>query len=219
MSTQIKQYGDKPLTCIIWLHGLGADSQDMMMLVDALNINHLPIRHVFMNSPSRRVTINNQMRMPAWYDILAFNLTANEDSQGILQSELMLLKEIKAQSGQGIEHVFLAGFSQGGALSLFTGLRYKTPLAGIIALSSYVPLRNTLSDNINQSYDTPIFMAAGIHDPLVKYEWAHASYNYLKRSGFTNLSWHTYPMEHAVCHDEMNDIANWLKEQMRLKER
>ena len=216
MDKEIKEPRNEAAACMIWLHGLGADASDMKMLVDALDIDSLAIRHVFLNAPIRSVTINNHMQMPAWYDILGLNLTAQQDKQGIVESEKLLLNAIEEQKAQGIKHVFLAGFSQGGAICLFTGLRLKQRLAGIIALSCYIPLLREL-EQLSQPQDTPIFMAAGLEDPVVQYTWSKASHDFLTKSGFSELAWHSYPMEHAICNEELGDIRHWITNQMHDK--
>jgi phospholipase/carboxylesterase len=208
MNIQILEPQAPAMASMIWLHGLGADANDMIGLVQALNLSHLPIRFLFLNAPMRSVTINNNMVMPAWYDIKSLSLTDREDEQGVLETEGSMLEVIEQQFQQGIQHIYLAGFSQGGAMSLFTGLRMKNKLAGIIALSAYLPLRATF-ETFNQPSGTPIFMGSGINDPLVKHQWSQQTAEMLEAAGF-NLSWHAYPMEHAVCPQEMQDLSAWI---------
>lgn len=208
-----KEPTQTPSHAMIWLHGLGADPQDMMGLVQGLNIDDLPIRHVFMTAPMRAVTINNGFVMPAWYDIRNAEINLREDEQGVLESEKAMLEVVLQLQQQGIDKIFLAGFSQGGAMSLFTGLRMAKPLAGIIALSAYIPLHQQYQD-YQQSTKTPIFMASGQYDPIVQHVWSRASAEQLQQAGYEHLSWHSYPMEHAVCPEELSDLAEWIKNQI-----
>ncbi len=200
--------------CMIWMHGLGAESTDMEMLVHGLPLSDLPLRHIFLNAPIRPVTLNGGMEMRAWYDIPAnFSLT-NEDAQGILSSEQGIHAIIDEQIAQGIpaNAIGLAGFSQGGAIALHTGLNYPKPLAGIIALSAYLPL--SLTNNLKlpgRQTITPFFMGSGLHDKIVHCQWTKTSQAHLENQGFQNIDFHAYPMEHCVCMDEMRDLSAWIR--------
>ncbi len=213
MNVYIKEPQQKAQACVIWMHGLGADAQDMAGLATQLPVT-AAIRHVFLDAPVRPVTINNRMPMRAWYDIVGMKLTDREDRDGILQSEAMIRQVIDNQLAEGFtsQQIFLAGFSQGGAMALFAGVQMDKPMAGIIALSSYLPL-STLC-KISLDNQTPIFAAAGLYDPVVLPAWTKQSMELLKNQGFQQIAWHEYPMEHAICAEEMKDIAQWLDEKI-----
>ena len=202
-----------PRACIIWLHGLGADGHDFEPLIPQLGIvETLGVRVVLPHAPHRPVTINGGMEMPAWYDIKAADFNRGQDSEGIYESEQQLRALIQREVGSGIpaEHIILAGFSQGGAIVLHTGLRYPQPLAGILALSTYVPLADTLATEAVAANDrVPILMAHGMQDPVVPVQLALQSRDLLEQLGY-NVNWHSYPMQHAMCPEEMLDIRDWL---------
>ena len=199
--------------CIIWMHGLGADAQDMAGLAEQLPVS-VAIRHVFIDAPVRPVTINNHMPMRAWYNITGMKLTDREDEAGILQSEALIRQVIEDQIAEGFvsEQIFLAGFSQGGAMALFTGLQTTHPLAGIITLSAYLPLAAICRMSLHNS--TPVFAAAGQYDPVVLPIWTKQSIESLKSRGFQHITWHEYPMEHSICAEEVKDLALWLDKQV-----
>lgn len=199
--------------CVIWMHGLGADAQDMMGLAAELSLT-VAIRHVFMNAPVRPVTLNNRMQMRAWYDITGTTLTDREDSEGIKEADDMIRQVIADQLAEGFlpKQIFLAGFSQGGAMALYTGLHTAMLLGGVIALSAYLPLASACNAVLKR--DTPIFMAAGLYDPIVLPAWTKQSAGYIASQGFQQLTWHEYPMEHAVCAQEIRDLAQWLTTQV-----
>jgi phospholipase/carboxylesterase len=201
--------------CVIWLHGLGANAADMRHVVEACPPIAAGIRHVFVDAPVRPVTLNNHMRMPAWYDVTGLTLQDREDKPGILQSEQAIHAIITAQITHGIpsQHIYIAGFSQGGAMALFIGLRAQHQLGGIIALSGYLPLQN---ECIHPNHLTlPIFMAAGIHDQIVVPVWTKLSYDFIKAQGYMDVQWKEYAMEHTICLEEVNDIAQWLQTQIQ----
>ncbi|MDP3705573.1 MAG: alpha/beta hydrolase [Legionellaceae bacterium] len=201
--------------CVIWLHGLGADAQNMMGVVDALPTER-PIRHVFVDAPVRPVTLNNNMPMRAWYNIVGMKLTDREDRDGILQSEKMIQDVIASQLADGFtsKQIHLAGFSQGGAMALFIGLRSSVPLGGIIALSAYLPL---VAECVNAGVDTtPIWMAMGEHDPVVLPSWTRQSFDWLISQKFKHTSLKSYPMEHMICLEEIRDLSSWLSDQISL---
>lgn len=211
----IKDPHQKAEACIIWMHGLGADAQDMAGLAEQLPLK-AAIRHVFLDAPVRPVTLNNSMPMRAWYDILGTKLTDREDKDGILQSETIIRQVIDKQIADGFssKQIFLVGFSQGGAMALWTGLNSTVPLAGIIALSAYMPLASIC--NIELDKQTPILLTGGKFDPLVLSAWGKMGADFLQQKGFKQVTWYEYPMEHAVCTDEMIDIADWLTRQIAL---
>lgn len=214
MSVHIKDSALAAKACVIWLHGLGADARDMMGLADQLPLSGIELRHVFIDAPIRPVTINGGMAMPAWYDIVGVKLTDREDRQGIIQSEQIIQEVIKSQMNDGFQsqEIFLAGFSQGGAMALYTALGMDEPLAGVIALSAYLPLRSSLV--LRQNKKVPFFIAGGRFDPIVLPEWSASSVEWLEAQGFNHFSFHQYDMEHSVCMEEAKDIADWLKQHL-----
>jgi phospholipase/carboxylesterase len=202
-----------PRACIIWLHGLGADGHDFEPLIPELGlVNERALRVVLPHAPYRPVTINGGQVMRAWYDILAPDLLQGEDSLGIRESEQQLRALIAREVGNGIpaEHIVLAGFSQGGSIALQTGLRYPQRLAGILALSTYIPLAATLAaERAAANAAVPIMMAHGLRDPVVPLALAEQSRDQLLELGYA-VDWHSYPMAHAVCPAEIADIRDWL---------
>ena len=196
---------------VIWLHGLGADGHDFEPIVDELTLTH-NIRFIFPHAPSIPVSINNGMVMPAWYDIRLPQIDQAQDAEGIKKSEQSILALIEREIERGIksENIILAGFSQGGAIALHTALRYEKPLAGIMALSTYLPLADTAENEINeQNKHTPILIAHGTLDPVVPYQLAIDTQTTLNQFGFsTELK--KYKMEHSVCAEEIDDISNWI---------
>jgi len=201
-----------PNAAVIWLHGLGADGHDFESVVPELQLPaRLAVRFVFPNAPIRPVTLNQGMRMRAWYDIAQLG-GGREDDAGIRSSQRSLEELIEREGARGIapRRVVLAGFSQGGAIALQTGLRYRERLAGILALSTYLPLAATAATERNTAHpDMPIFMAHGIHDPMIPLDRAERSREALEKLGYP-IEWHTYPMPHSVCLQEISDIAAWL---------
>ena len=202
--------GPRPQAAVIWLHGLGADGHDFEPVVPELRLSKA-VRFVFPHAPVRPVTINNGMRMRAWYDIFQFG-GGPEDEQGIRASEGLLEELISREGKRGIASakIVLAGFSQGGAIVLQTGLRYPERLAGIMALSTYLPLQDKLTKEANAANrDVPVFMAHGSHDDLIPLHRAEASKDLLVKAGYP-VDWRTYPMPHSVCPEEIRDIAQFL---------
>ena len=200
--------GPDPQAAVIWLHGLGADGHDFEPIVPELELR-VPVRFVFPHAPVRPVTINQGMRMRAWYDILQLGGGA-EDEAGIRASQKLLVDMIAAEKRRGMAKIVLAGFSQGGAIALQTALRYPERLAGLLALSSYLPLRATLeAERSAESKDVPIFMAHGQYDDLIPVSRADESRQALERLGY-KVQWKTYPMPHSVCPEEIADIGSFL---------
>jgi phospholipase/carboxylesterase len=199
---------------VIWLHGLGASGHDFEPIVPELGLpDSAAIRFVFPHAPPQPVTINGGMVMPAWYDIVSADFTRHEDAAGIRRSQQRLEHLIAREQERGVPagHIVLAGFSQGGAIALHTGLRYPQRLAGILALSTYLPLADTLGAEASPAnHELPIFMAHGLYDPLVPIELARASCERLRQAGY-DPEWHTYAMEHTVCAEEIRDIGQWLR--------
>lgn len=203
-----------PTAAVIWLHGLGASGDDFAAIVPELDLNGCaPIRFVFPHAPTMPVTINNGYVMPAWYDIFAADLVRREDAPGIQASARAIEALIADQVARGIpaEHIVLAGFSQGCAMSLHAGLRHSARLAGIMALSGYLPLATSLAaERSPANQHTPIFMAHGTADPVVVLARAEDSRQALTALGYKVL-WHTYPMPHSVHPQEVADISQFLQ--------
>ena len=200
--------------CLIWMHGLGAESMDMEMLVHSLPLSDLSLRHIFLNAPIRPVTLNGGAEMRAWYDIAPDFSTRVEDEQGVLASAEGIHRIIEEQIAQGIPShaIGLAGFSQGGAMALHAGLHYTKPLAGIAALSAYLPLSLTYNRKLpSTQVKTPIFMGTGLHDKIVHFEWSKASQMHLANHQYDSIDFHAYPMEHCVCMDETRDLSAWIR--------
>jgi phospholipase/carboxylesterase len=206
-----------PRACIIWLHGLGADGHDFEPLIPQFGmVEALGVRVILPHAPRRAVTINGGMEMRAWYDISAADLGQVQDREGILASEQQLRALIQREVDSGIPaaRIVLAGFSQGGAIVLHTGLRYMQPLAGILALSSYVPLaENLATDAAPANRKVSIMMAHGMQDPVVPVKFALQSRDLLEQLGY-DVSWHSYPMQHAVCPEEIGDVRDWLVQRL-----
>ena len=199
--------GPDPQAAVIWLHGLGADGHDFEPIVPELELAK-PVRFVFPHAPIRPVTINQGMRMRAWYDIFQFG-GGPEDEAGLRASQKLTEELIRAQ-GLPAERIVLAGFSQGGAIVLLTALRYPERLAGVMALSTYLPLAGTLAAERSQANrETPVFMAHGRYDDLIPLQRAQVSRDYLQKLGYA-VEWHDYPMPHAVCAPEIADISSFL---------
>ena len=202
-----------PSAAVIWLHGLGADGNDFVPIISQLNLSECPaIRFVFPSAPSMAVTVNGGYVMPAWYDITERDINAREDLAGIHKSAAAIsqLIEREASSGIAYEKIVLAGFSQGCAMSLQVGLRFPHRLAGIMALSGYLPLANSLAlERSEANGKTPILMAHGVWDAVITLERAEASADILEKLGY-QVDWNTYPMEHSLHPDELVDISRFL---------
>ncbi len=202
-----------PKHAIIWLHGLGADGNDFKPIVPELvDRSWPPLRFVFPHAPVRPVTINGGMRMRAWYDILGAQIAAQQDVAGI-RASIASLEELIAREGErGIapERVILAGFSQGGAIVLAGGVRHATQLAGIIALSTYLPLDGlTAAERSTANAGLPIFMGHGSYDPVVPERLGELSRDALTKLGY-DVEWHSYPMAHQVSPPEIADLRAWI---------
>ncbi len=205
---------DQPTHTIIWMHGLGADGNDFVPIVQELNLQSIRIRFVFPHAPFRPVSINGGAIMRAWYDITDQNLSSDEDATGICASQSVVEKLISKEKQNGIkpENIILAGFSQGGAIALQAGLHYPDKLAGILVLSSYLPLSKTLNTDAHRPKTiTQIFMAHGHNDPVIPLELAILSKQKLLELGYS-VKWKLYQMEHTVCNEEIADIRKWLKQ-------
>ncbi|MES2879649.1 MAG: carboxylesterase [Pseudomonadota bacterium] len=203
----------RPTAAVIWLHGLGADGNDFAALVPELDLSACPpIRFVFPHAPTMPVTLNGGYVMPAWYDIFGADLVARQDAAGIQKSARAIALLIEREISRGIpaQNIVLAGFSQGCAMALHTGLRVPQRLAGLIALSGYLPLADTLAaERTAANAHTPIFMAHGSQDPVVVPARGEASRDLLTQLGYP-VQWHSYPMPHSVHPREIADISAFL---------
>jgi len=207
--------GKQPRHSIIWLHGLGADGNDFVPIVDELNLP-VAVRFIFPHAPQRPVTINGGYVMRAWYDIAGSSIETKQDEQGIRDSQAQIEALIAQEVARGIapDHIFLAGFSQGGAIALHTALRQADPLAGVLALSTYLPLSDKVSAEMQPVTKTaPIFIAHGRADPVVPFNLGVASREALIGLGY-QVEWHEYAMQHSVCEQELRDIETWLSGQL-----
>lgn len=204
---------ETPQSTIIWLHGLGADGHDFVDIVPELQLpKDLATRFVFPHAPLQPVTLNRGLPMRAWFDIYGLTKDSLQDEIGIRASQKIIDNLISDETNKGIkpEKIVLAGFSQGGALALHTGLRYPKRLAGILALSTFLPLATTLSkEKSPANQHISIMMAHGTHDSVLKYDLGASSRDGLIKLGYS-VQWHSYPMEHTVCQQEVADIAGWL---------
>jgi len=203
----------KPSHAVIWLHGLGADGNDFVPVVKELKLPPLGIRFVFPHAPMRPVTINGGFVMRAWYDIAYQELAFKEDERGLRESQKLIEELIVRENTRGIpsSRIVLAGFSQGGVLALQTGLRQSKPLAGLMALSSYLPMSPMIEVERNAaSNSVPIFMGHGITDNIVPLALGKMSRDTLIKLGY-EVDWHQYTMPHSVCAEELADIGVWLK--------
>jgi phospholipase/carboxylesterase len=205
--------GADPVGTVIWMHGLGADGWDFVPIVRELALaEDLPLRFIFPNAPVRPVTINNGYEMRAWYDIVMADIGRQPDEAGIRQSQAQVEAFVAREKTRGIpaRKIVLAGFSQGGAIALHTGLRHGEALAGILALSTYLPLGETLArESSDANSRVPIFMAHGSQDQVVPIALARSSRATLESRGLSP-EWHDYPMPHSVCAEEVGEISAWL---------
>ncbi len=209
--------GKNPKASIIWMHGLGADGNDFVPIVNELDLAGVPAtRFVFPHAPMRAVTINNGNVMRAWYDVSFGDLEGKSrrpDAIGLHESQesINALIEREAKRGVATEKIVLAGFSQGGAVALQAGLRYPKKIAGIMALSTYLPLADTLPlEAAAENKSVPVFMAHGVYDPVVPLMMGAGSMTFLTGLGYT-VEWKQYPMQHSVCAEEIGDVGDWLR--------
>ncbi len=207
------QTGDQPTASIVVLHGLGADGNDFVPIAQELDLAAVgPVRFVFPHAPVRPVTLNGGMAMRAWYDILGSDLARREDEAGLRQSasQVQALLDREAARGVAPARTVLMGFSQGCAMALLAGLRAPQRLAGLVGLSGYLPLAaSTAAERSAANRDTPVFLAHGRFDPMVTLQRGEATRDALQALG-QPLQWHTYPMEHSVCAEEIADLNAWL---------
>lgn len=202
---------------VIWLHGLGANGHDFEPIVSELPQNlTCHTRFIFPHAPQRSIAINGGMIMRGWYDVAHLDLTFQQDIQGIYESEHILKTYLSKEIEAGIlsQQIVLAGFSQGGAIALHTGLRYTSPLAGIMALSTYLPLSDQVETEIHPTNrNISIFMGHGEFDQVIPLNQAQSSRNRLEQLGYV-IQWHTYRMEHHVNYQEIQDIGDWLSQRL-----
>lgn len=204
-----------PTVSIIWMHGLGADGSDFVPIVRELDLSGCPaIRFIFPHAPMMPVTMNGGYVMRSWYDILlGEDLTRREDEGGLRDSQAAIEQLIVREKARGIpsNRILLAGFSQGCAMTLQTGLRHPEPLGGLLCLSGYLPLADVVAaERHAANQGTPIFMSHGTGDPVIPLQRAEASRDFLTQLGY-QVKWHAYPMQHSVCMEEIDDIGAWLK--------
>jgi phospholipase/carboxylesterase len=214
--------GANPAAAVIWMHGLGADGNDFVPIVKELDLSGAPaIRFIFPHAPMMPVTINNGYVMRAWYDVSFGDLegrTKRADEQGVRQSQAQIGQLIARETGRKIpiEKIVVAGFSQGGAIALQTGLRYPHKLAGVMALSCYLPCADSLAtEAAPANAKTPVLIAHGTQDPVVPYAMGKNSSDMLVKAGYA-VEWHDYPMQHSVCLEEVRDIGAWLTRVLRV---
>jgi phospholipase/carboxylesterase len=214
LETVTVETGPNPTFSIIWMHGLGADGHDFEPLVPELLEDGMPkLRFIFPHAPVRKVTINNGYEMRAWYDIIGIDRRSTEDFAGMKASADAVGELVKVENKRGVatERIAIAGFSQGGAMALHIGTRHADRLAGVIALSCYLPLSGELGTARSASnQSTPIFMAHGTQDPVVPYPLGDESRRLLESTGYA-VEWHAYPMPHGLCEPEVADLRAWLK--------
>ena len=210
--------GPDPKGTVIWMHGLGADGWDFVPIVKELDLpEDLALRFIFPHADVRPVTINNGYEMRAWYDISMNELQRMPDERGIRASQKQIEALLTREYDRGVasDKIVLAGFSQGGAIALQTGLRHGKPLAGILALSTYLTLPESLAgEGAQANKSIPIFMAHGVEDPIVPLELAVQSRDALKSHGY-NVRWVEYPMPHSVCMEEVVAIGEWLTDKFK----
>jgi len=206
--------GDHPTATVIVLHGLGADGNDFVPFVEEIDLARVgPVRWVFPHAPTMPVTINGGYVMRAWYDILGSDLARREDETGLRRSMAEVRALVDAECARGIapRRIVLAGFSQGCAMTLLTGLRYPERLAGLVGMSGYLPLAQALdAERSPANADVPIFLAHGRSDPVVPFAAGTATRDALRTAGYP-LEWHEYAMPHSVCMEEIRDLEGWLR--------
>jgi len=204
--------GAEPKGTVIWMHGLGADGWDFVPIVRELPLpQDLHLRFIFPHAPVRPVTINNGHEMRAWYDITMNDISRVPDEAGIRESQASIEALIAREEKRGVsaDRIVLAGFSQGGAIALQAGLRHRERLAGIVALSTYLPLEDSLDrEAAAANKRTPIFMAHGTQDPVIPVQLAEASKRALEQRGY-DVAWQTWPMPHSVCAEEVEELGGF----------
>jgi len=211
LETAEVETGPSPETAVIWMHGLGADGHDFEPIVPQFAMN-MPTRFVFPHAPVQPVTINDGIAMRAWYDVLEIDVARRVDEAGVRRSHDAIHALIKRENDRGIptDRIALAGFSQGGAMAIFAGLRHPETLAGVIALSSYMVLGDTLAtERSDANRGTPILIGHGTHDPLVPLSLGEAARDTIDALGYPT-QWQTWPMQHEVCVEEIELVRTFL---------
>ena len=218
LATEIVKTSEQTEFTVIWMHGLGADGHDFVPVIPELKLPaSLKVKFVFPHAPVRPVTLNNGMEMRAWYDLLSLDRskTANEDDILTTVSWINQMIDDEIESGTPSTKILLSGFSQGGVIALHTGLRYPQKLAGIMALSTYIPFKDNMIAQANDSQKgIPIFAAHGEHDPVITVASWHDYVPTLEAAGY-KVEPHLYPMEHSLCLEEINDISAWLQKTLK----
>ncbi|WMJ70597.1 dienelactone hydrolase family protein [Stenotrophomonas sp. 24(2023)] len=217
LQTVEQETGASPQWSIIWLHGLGADGHDFAPIVPELVRPHWPaLRFVFPHASVRPITINGGVPMRGWYDIVGMDFRSRADMAGVHASvaELDALIAREVERGVAADHIFLAGFSQGGAVILTAALTRTAPLAGLIALSTYLPEADT-ARRADDAVDAPVFMAHGSGDPVIPQAVGAHSAQALRDAGL-DVQWHSYPMAHQVCAEEIQALGDWLQQRLRV---
>lgn len=206
--------GPNPGASVLWLHGLGADGHDFEPIVPGLvTRGDPPIRFVFPHAPVRPVTLNAGYRMRAWYDIIGLDRQSKQDEAGIREADASIRALIQRENERGVPscRIVLAGFSQGGAMALYSGTRLQEKLAGIMGLSCYMLMGSTFAaERSEANRSTPVFLGHGTFDPVVAPQLGEETKGLLESSGYS-VEWHAYPMPHSVSPDEVGDIARWLR--------
>ena len=206
--------GDNPTAAVIWMHGIGDHGSSFVPLVPEFDLSDCPpIHFLFPHAPVRPVTANGGYQMNAWFDIFqSFDEGDREDADGVQESRKLieqLIEQVKA-SGIAAENIILAGFSQGCAMALETGLCYPEKLGGVMGLSGYIPQRETFENRRNAAnQETPIFLAHGLFDPVVPFSRAESALKTLNDLGY-EVDWNEYDMDHTLCMPEIHDISDWL---------
>ncbi len=197
---------------LVGLHGLGGDGGDLIPCMEAMTFpSDMAVRCVTLQADTQPVTLNNGCVMPAWFDILSLNREDDQDEPGIqyAANKLFQLVEHLESEGEDQQNIFLVGFSQGGALALYAGLHSPSPLGGVVALSTYLPMMHAIDEDVISHLEMPIFMGHGVHDDVVFPEWGQRSCDKLREWGFAP-GFHEYPIDHSISLDEINDISQWL---------
>ena len=219
LETIERETGPAPQWSVLWLHGLGADGNDFVpILPELVRRDWPPMRFVFPHAPVRPVTINNGMRMRAWYDIVDFdfNSASRADSAGVEESVAQVEALIEREVARGVPpaRIFLAGFSQGGAITLAAGVRRTAPLAGLVGLSTYLPSAQEAGASLVEAARAqPVFMAHGTQDPVVPFAAGEQGAQWMRERGF-EVEFHRYPMPHSVCIEEIRDLGDWMSRRL-----
>ena len=217
LDTIERETGADPAWSVLWLHGLGADGNDFVPILPELVRRDWPaMRFVFPHAPVRPVTVNGGMRMRAWYDIVGMDFASRADAAGIEESVAQVEALVARENERGVppSKILLAGFSQGGAIALAAGLRRRAPLAGLVALSTYLPGGDAAAARRDpNAVAQPVFFAHGDGDPVIPVQHGLASAQALERVGF-EVAWHRYPMAHQVCAQEISDLGDWLERRL-----